>query len=120
MTVSLKMSQFPHYTGGTPNNLLFPVVDTSTYLNNSINYSDLVNDLNRLNINPGFERHENDIFKISGVENLYSDTKDLLWKITSFSNKNLELFLKTKQLRKATKEEIKRYKLENKVNKYNL
>ena len=46
MTVSLKMSQFPHYTGGTPNNLLFPVVDTSTYLNNSINYSDLVNDLN--------------------------------------------------------------------------
>ena len=77
-------------------------------------------DLNRLNINPGFERHENDIFKISGVENLYSDTKDLLWKITSFSNKNLELFLKTKQLRKATKEEIKRYKLENKVNKYNL
>jgi len=68
----------------------------------------------------GYEKYENDIFKVSGVENLYSDTDDLLWKITSLSNINLQLFLKTNQLRKATKEEIKQYKLDTKVNKYNL
>ena len=68
----------------------------------------------------GYDRYENDIFKISGIENLYSDTKDLLWEITSLSNSNLKLYLKTNQLRKATKEELKQYELENKVNKYNL
>ena len=65
----------------------------------------------------GYENYDKDIYKISGRE---KDVNGLLWRITSISNSNLKLFLRTNQLRKATKEELKQYKLETKVNKYNL
>ena len=40
-----KISQYPEYTGATPNYLIFPVVDTSIYANYNITYDDLVSAL---------------------------------------------------------------------------
>ncbi len=40
-----KISQCPEYTGGIPNNLIFPVVDTSTYTNYNYSYADLASSM---------------------------------------------------------------------------
>jgi len=40
-----KISQFPTYSGTTPSDLIFPVVDTSSYTNQIISYDDLINSL---------------------------------------------------------------------------
>lgn len=40
-----KISQYPFYTGATPSDLIFPVVDTSAYINYNITYDELISDI---------------------------------------------------------------------------
>ncbi len=40
-----KISQYPFYTGSTPSDLIFPVVDTSVYNNYNITYDELISDI---------------------------------------------------------------------------
>lgn len=80
----------------------------------SYNIGEIVKDAKNLRTF-GYERYENYIFIISEKE------KDNdIWTITSLTNSKLKLFLRSHELRKATKKETKQYKLETKAKKYNL